>query len=195
MKLTKEKQQYLLLIALGTVIVVVALYFAVMANQFDKIAALDKQIAEAAANVDKARSAINKANTIEEELQQLKATLSEIETNNIPTLGNEYSWFVDTLRKFLIPYQNQIDVPFRSRGVVGEVGMFPTFPYKSATFSIRGVGSYHQIGRFLADLENKFQYFRIQKIILSPALSDSPEQQQKLEFDTDIVTLLRTNVP
>ncbi|MGB9602716.1 MAG: hypothetical protein ACPMAG_07995, partial [Limisphaerales bacterium] len=117
------------------------------------------------------------------------------ETNNIPTLGNEYSWFVDTLRKFLIPYQNQIDVPFRSRGVVGEVGMFPTFPYKSATFSIRGVGSYHQIGRFLADLENKFQYFRIQKIILSPALSDSPEQQQKLEFDTDIVTLLRTNVP
>ncbi|MGC8829181.1 MAG: hypothetical protein ACP5K7_11875 [Verrucomicrobiia bacterium] len=195
MKLTKEKQQYLLLIALGTVIVVVALYFAVMANQFDKIAALDKQIAEAAANVDKARSAINKANAIEEELQQLKATLSEIETNNIPTLGNEYSWFVDTLRKFLIPYQNQIDVPFRSRGVVGEVGMFPTFPYKSATFSIRGVGSYHQIGRFLADLENKFQYFRIQKIILSPALSDSPEQQQKLEFDTDIVTLLRTNVP
>ncbi|MGB9601825.1 MAG: hypothetical protein ACPMAG_03450 [Limisphaerales bacterium] len=61
MKLTKEKQQYLLLIALGTVIVAVALYFAVMANQFDKIAALDKQIAEAAANVDKARSAINKA--------------------------------------------------------------------------------------------------------------------------------------
>jgi len=195
MKLSKEKQQYLLLIALGTVVVVVALYFAVMANQFEKIAALDKQIAEAAANVDKARKSINKANEIQEELDRLKATLADIETNNIPTQGNEYSWFVDTLRKFLIPYQNQIDVPYRSRGAIGEVGMFPVFPYKAATFSIRGTGTYHQFGRFLAELENKFQFFRVQKIILSPALSESPEQLQKLEFETDIVTLLRTNSP
>ncbi|MGC8744577.1 MAG: hypothetical protein ACP5T0_11925 [Verrucomicrobiia bacterium] len=195
MKLSKEKQQYLLLIALGTIVVVVALYFAVMANQFEKIAALDKQIAEAAANVDKARKSINKANEIQEELDRLKATLADIETNNIPTQGNEYSWFVDTLRKFLIPYQNQIDVPYRSRGTIGEVGMFPVFPYKAATFSIRGTGTYHQFGRFLAELENKFQFFRVQKIILSPALSESPEQLQKLEFETDIVTLLRTNSP
>lgn len=66
MKLTKQKQQYLALIALGTIFVVVALYFTVMSNQFGKIAVLDKQISDAAANVDKATKAISKANAIQE---------------------------------------------------------------------------------------------------------------------------------
>lgn len=195
MKLTKEKQKYLALIGLGTIVVVIGLYFAVMTNQFDKIKALDKQIADAAANVDKARNAISKANAIEEELEQLKSILTDIETNNIAPAGNEYTWFVDLFRKFLLPYQNQINVPFRSRGVIGDVGMFPTFPYKAATFSIRGDATYHQFGRFLADLENKFQYFRVQRIVLSPMISGTATEQQRLEFETDIVTLVKTNTP
>ena len=196
MKLTKQKQQYLALIALGTIFVVVAVYFTVMANQFDKIAALDKQIADASANVDKARKAISKANSIQQEVEQLKNVILDIETNNMPPAGDKYSWFVDTLRKFLIPYQNQISIPYRSREVIGDVGMFPSFPYKAATFSVRGNASYHQYGRFLSDLENKFQYFRVQKIILSPAPpAEGGVQSRKLEFDMDIVTLIKTNAP
>lgn len=193
MKLTPEKKQYLALIGLGTAVVIVALYFAVMAGQFEKIAALDKQIAEAAANVDKAKKAISKSNVIQEELEQLNNILSEIETNNMPPQSDMYAWFVDVLRKFLIPYQNQISVPFRSREVIGEVGMFSSFPYKAATFSIRGEGSFHQFGRFLSDLENKYQYFRVQRIILSPAASDVEGAQRKLQFEMDIVTLVKTN--
>ncbi len=196
MKLTKKKQQYLAIIALATVFVVVALYFTVLSNQYDKIAILDKQIADAAANVDKARKAISKASAIQEEVEQLKGIISDIETNNMPPAGDKYSWFVDTLRKFLIPYQNQISIPFRSREVIGDVGMFSSFPYKAATFSVRGNGSYHQYGRFLSDLENKFQYFRVQKIVLSPAPSaEGGTQSRKLEFDMDIVTLIKTNAP
>lgn len=193
MKLTPEKKQYLALIGLGTAVVVVALYFAVMAGQFEKIAALDKQIAEAAANVDKAKKAISKSNVIQEELGQLNNILSEIETNNMAPQGDMYAWFVDVLRKFLIPYQNQISVPFRSREVIGEVGMFSSFPYKAATFSIRGEGSFHQFGRFLSDLENKYQYFRVQRIILSPAAADVEGAQRRLQFEMDIVTLVKTN--
>lgn len=193
MKLTPEKKQYLALIGLGTAVVVVALYFAVMAGQFEKIAALDKQIAEAAANVDKAKKAINKSNVIQEELGQLNNILSEIETNNMAPQGDMYAWFVDVLRKFLIQYQNQISVPFRSREVIGEVGMFSSFPYKAATFSIRGEGSFHQFGRFLSDLENKYQYFRVQRIILSPAAADVEGAQRRLQFEMDIVTLVKTN--
>ncbi len=196
MKLTKKKQQYLALIALGTILVVVALYFAVMSNQYDKIALLDKQIADAAANVDKARNAISKANAIQEQVEQLKGIISDIETNNMPPAGDKYSWFVDTLRKFLIPYQNQINIPYRSREVIGDVGMFPSFPYKAATFSVRGTASYHQYGRFLSDLENKFQYFRVQKIFLTPVpKAEGGAESRKLEFDMDIVALVKTNAP
>lgn len=196
MKLTKQKQQYLALVALGTIFIIVALYFTVMSNQFGKIAVLDKQISDAAANVDKATKAISKANAIQEEVEQLKNVILDIETNNMPPAGDKYSWFVDTLRKFLVPYQNQISIPFRSREVIGDVGMFPSFPYKAATFSVRGNASFHQYGRFLSDLENKFQYFRVQKIILTPAPpSEGGTQPRKLEFDMDIVTLIKTNAP
>jgi hypothetical protein len=196
MKLTKKKQQYLALISLGTIFVVVALYFTVISKQFSKIAALDKQIADAAANVDKARKAISKATAIQEEVEQLKGIISDIETNNMPPAGDKYSWFVDTLRKFLIPYQNQINIPYRIREVIGDVGMFSSFPYKAATFSVRGTASYHQYGRFLSDLENKFQYFRVQRIVLSPApTTEGGVPSRKLEFDMDIVTLVKTNAP
>lgn len=193
MKLTAEKKQYLALVGIVTIGILAALYFAVMSGQFEKIAALDKQIAEAAANVDKAKKAINKSNAILEELQQLTNILNEIETNNMPDQSDMYAWFVDNLRKFLVPYQNQISVPFRSREVIGEVGMFPTFPYKSATFSIRGEGTFHQFGRFLADLENKYQYFRVQRIVLTPIFSETTGSQGKLQFEMDIVTLVKTN--
>jgi hypothetical protein len=195
MNLTPKKKQQLALVILGTAVLIVGLYFAVMAGQFQKISVLDKQIAEAAANVDKAKKAIGKSNMIQEELEQLTNILNEIETNNMPPHGDMYAWFVDVLRKFLVPYQNQINIPFKSREVIGEVGMFSTFPYKSATFSIRGEGSFHQFGRFLADLENKYQYFRVQRIILSPTTSSEAEseEQPKLQFEMDIVTLVKTN--
>ncbi|MCX7872204.1 MAG: hypothetical protein N2487_02845 [Verrucomicrobiae bacterium] len=193
MKLTTEKKQYLALIGLGTAGVIAALYFTIMSSQFERIAALDKQIGEAAANVDKAKKAISRSNVIVEELEQLTNVLSDVETNNMAPPGDMYSWFVDNLRKFLIPYQNQISIPFRSREVIGDVGMFSSFPYKSATFSVRGEGSFHQFGRFLADLENKFQYFRVQRIVLTPVISEAIDTQQKLQFEMDIVTLVKTN--
>lgn len=190
MKLTKGKQQQLALVALVTLIIILGLYFGLISNQLDKISALDKQIAEAGANVEKATRAINKSTAIQEELTSLKNRISEIETNNMPPPTDMYSWFVDTLRKFLVPYQNQINLPFRSREVVGDVGMFATFPYKSATFSVRGDGTFHQLGRFIADLENRFQYFRLQRVVMA-ATGEFPEAPNRLSVELDIVTLVK----
>src|SRR5690606_1846020 len=49
-----------------------------------------------------------------------------------------------------------------------EAGLLPKFPYKAASFGLRVNGQFHDIGRFVANLENAYPYFRVQNVRLAP---------------------------
>ena len=90
---------------------------------------------------------------------------------------------------------NIIDVARPSKG---EVGLLAQFPYEAANFSVRGAAYYHDFGKFLADFENQFPYFRVQNLLLGvsgeSALGAEPSArvgEEKLQFKIDIVTLIR----
>jgi hypothetical protein len=47
-------------------------------------------------------------------------------------------------------------------------GLLTKFPYKAASFGLRVNGEFHDVGRFIANLENAYPYFRVQDIRLAP---------------------------
>lgn len=194
MKISKEKQQHLVLVAIVAVGVILALYFIVIGGQLEQIAKLNKKITEATANVEKGRVALKKEPLILADLNTRTNELVALEST-MATGNDKYFWFISTLNRFKVPYQNQIEIPHVSRESVTEVGMYQSFPYKAAAFQLRGVAHYHSFGRFLADFENKFPFFRVQKLTLAPAGADLSDAPEKLSFEMEIVTLINPNSP
>ena len=69
---------------------------------------------------------------------------------------------------------------------ITEKGVITAFPYKWAKFHITGEGHYHDFGKFIADFENAFPFFRIENLDISvPGLRKDPDM---LSYSFDIVT-------
>ena len=110
-----------------------------------------------------------------------------------------YSWARQLLDKARAGHEvNIIDVTRPSKG---EVGLLAQFPYEAANFSVRGAAYYHDFGKFLADFENQFPYFRVQNLSLTAGSegtagadsSGSRAGEEKLSFKMDIVALVKPN--
>lgn len=189
MKLSKEKQQHLILVAMVGVIVIVGLYFFVISGQQSALTALDKKIAEAQGNLDKARAVLKSEPIVIADLTTKTNELVAQEAT-LATGSDKFFWFITTLNRFKVPYQNQVEIPNISREAPAEPGIMQNFPYKAVAFTLRGVAHFHTFGRFLADFENKFPYFRVQKLALSPAAADMSEAPEKISFEMEIITLI-----
>jgi Tfp pilus assembly protein PilO len=190
--LSKEKRDKLILLCLGTLVAMVGLYYGLITIQQKSLAAtLKKQDAQSSKLKD-AQRLTSQSKQIEENLELVTARLKAIEST-MPS-GDIYSWSILTVNTFKEKYQ--VEIPQFSKEVPSEVGMFAKFPYRAATFSLRGTAFYHDFGRFLADFENTFPYMRIQNIELEPSAANnsaSPADAERLAFKMDVVTLV--NVP
>ena len=68
--------------------------------------------------------------------------------------------------------------------------MLPGFPYRQIKFLIVGTGFYHDIGKFIADLENQFPHIRVLNLSIdSVAVQDSTPE--KLSFRMEVAALLK----
>jgi hypothetical protein len=106
-----------------------------------------------------------------------------------------YSWVIARINRF--KQNHRVEIPQYSREVLCEVGLLPQFPYRAAMFQLRGTAYYHDFGRFVADLENKFPHMRVQNIELQPLSSTGggAVDQELLSFRLEIVALVNPNVP
>jgi Tfp pilus assembly protein PilO len=73
----------------------------------------------------------------------------------------------------------------------GDMTMLPNFPYKQASMTVAGKAHYHDLGRFLADFENRFPHIRILNLGLD--VDGNPQEVEMLAFRMDIVTLVKPN--
>ena len=206
-KLSKEKRDKLILVCIAGVVVTGVLYTFVLGSQKDKLTAIQSQITGAQAKLAKAEGALKAADVIEAQLAGNKKLIDERQEKMAPQ-GNYYYWFlklVDQFRKdekldssFIVDYTMPEFV---------EVGVLPKFPYKAASFGLRVNGQFHDVGRFIANLENAYPYFRVQNIRLTPApRSNTPapaalgsltspleslEPETKIIAELKIVTLIK----
>jgi Tfp pilus assembly protein PilO len=195
-KLPKQKRDQLIVVALVTAVVAALLWFFVVSPQETAVLAVAKEAKELGEKIAKAEATIKNAQTIQEQFTLSTNLLRKIEEPMPP--GDFYSWCVSTVTDFVKPYKD-INIPSFSRDRPGKVGILANFPYKAASFTIKGTARYDDFGKFVADFENHFPYFLVENIELAAAKSvesssasqpgaDDPE---KLNFNMDIVVLVK----
>jgi hypothetical protein len=133
--------------------------------------------------------AVKNAVRIESDLAEAKQTLTQLESDVGPS-GDLYSWVIGTVRTFKAPYK--VEIPqFSQIGPITEMTMLPGFPYKQASMTVAGKAHYHELGRFLADFENRFPHIRILNLGLD--VDATPQESEMLAFRMDVVTLVKPN--
>jgi hypothetical protein len=197
-KLSKDKRDKLVLTCLGILGVLGVLYTFVLGAQKDTLNTLENQISSTGAKLAKAEALVRGAGTIETRLVQSK-TLLEAKQENMAPQGQYYYWFLQLLDLFR--KKEGFETNFildLTQPEFTEVGLLPKFPYKAASFGVRLNGRFQEVGRFIADIENTYPYFRVQNIRLVPQgtlpgslSSQNAETDDKLTVEIRIVTLIK----
>ena len=187
MKLSKEKKQQLILATLCALMVCGGLWYGLIGYQDRRLAEIMSKVDEAGQKELKASRLIGNRSRIEADLESKRQKLTAIESTFAE--GDLYSWFILRLKEFQLSYR--VDTPQISREVVGDVNLLPDFPYRQATYSVRGTAFFHDLGRFVADFENRFPYSRILNLQMDADVSALTPEEEKVTFKCDISTLLK----
>jgi hypothetical protein len=189
-KLPKEKLNHLVLVTLATLIGVVGLYFGLIRRQNENLTQLAQQKAAATKKLQEVQDAIHRADPIKAGLDEARNTLTAAESD--VASGDLYAWVINWLRGFKAPYK--VEIPqFSQLGPLTDVNLLPNFPYKQTTLTVAGTAHFHDLGRFLADLENQFPHVRLVNLSLDANAPSSTGEPETLAFKIDIVTLAKPN--
>ena len=189
-KLPKEKLNRLILVILATLIAIAGLYFGLIRRQNENLVRLAQQKAAAAKKLQLIREAIHRADQIKAQLDEAKTTLTAAESDIAS--GDLYAWVIDWLRQYKAPYK--VEIPqFSQLGAPADVNLLPRFPYKQTTLTVAGTAHYHDLGRFLSDLENQFPHVRLLNLSLDVNAISPSAETETLTFKLDIVTLAKPN--
>jgi hypothetical protein len=194
-KISKEKRDKIILVGIGTLAAVAGIWFAIISTQLASHAEAKKRLTDAEQKLSRGRVALKSADATAQQLKDFAAALSKCE-KAMAVPNDMYSWFFQTMNAFRAGYQ--VDIPQFSRETPAEVGLFPTFPYRAAVFTVRGTAFYHDFGRFLADFENAYPYIRVQGVELEPNFDSAnagTAVAEKLTFKMDLLTLVRPTAP
>ena len=173
-KLSKEKRDKLILICVTIVGVLGFLYTFVLGAQKDKLATLETQITGAKSKLSKAETMVRNAETIEGNLAETKKVVEARQEFMAPQ-GQYYYWFLKLIDQFR--KDEKLDTEFImdiTQPEFVDAGLMPKFPYKAASFGLRLNGHFHEVGKFVADLENNFPYFRVQNVRIAKAGAELP---------------------
>jgi Tfp pilus assembly protein PilO len=183
-RLSPAKRNQLIIVLLVTAALIGAVYFFLISPQNKENSQLIKQTSDRQADLDKYKRIISQAQATSNQLAALSLQLSNTE-QDIAT-GDTYAWIYDTIRQFKTNYH--VDIPTISQPVMGDVDLIPDFPYKQVKFSLVGTAYYHDLGKFIADLENNFPHVRLENLAI-----DSNGDSELLSFRVDVVALVKPN--
>ena len=190
--LPKEKRDRLIVLGIGTLVIVVGLYYGLITMQQKALLSTAKAKADLMGKLGEGQRLLGSSVAIQKGLESATAKRKAIEAT-LPS-GDMFSWIISTVNAFKEKYD--VDIPQFSREVPSVIGISANFPYKAATFILRGTAHFHELGRFISDFENAFPYMRIQNIEIepNPANSDvTPADSEKLQFKIEVVTPV--NIP
>jgi Tfp pilus assembly protein PilO len=188
-RLPKEKRDKFILTVLGTAILLAGLYFGVISPQLANLRALKDQKAKEQKNATDVDTSIRNAKTISTQLSQRSSELKSNEQDMAS--GDAYAWMVNALRQFQQGYS--VEISQVSQPSYPDTSLFPHYPYKQIQITIGGTAYYHDLGKFVADFENRFQHMRIQDVTIEPSQAPSSGDRDKLNFRMEIVALVNSS--
>ena len=187
-KLPREKRQQLIAVVLGTLVALIGLYLGLIQYQERNLQSLAKKRVASEKKCQQVLDVIKHASQIENDLANARKALAEGETDIAS--GDLYAWVVNWLRQFKAGYKVQIP-QFSQLGSPLDVNLLPDFPYKQTTLTVAGTAHFHDLGRFLADLENQFPHVRLVNLSLDVNAASASVEPETLSFKVDIVTLAK----
>lgn len=189
-KLSKAQRDQLIAVAIGAVGVMAALWYFVILAQGRELAATRASSVKMSTKLKDASAEVSRLDKVSLELTNSLEKLKLREATFAPE-HEPYSWMVGVMGHFYLPpndlhrYKTISNIDFKPPEI-SDKGVIGGFPYKWAKFHISGQGRYHDLGRFIADFENAFPYFRIQDLDIGlPGIRQDPDM---LAFNFDIVT-------
>jgi hypothetical protein len=189
-KLPKEKRNRLILVVLATLIAIAGLYFGLIRHQNENLVRLAREKAAAAKKLQVVRDAIRRTDQIKTELDEARTALTGAETDIAS--GDLYAWVVNWLRQYKASYK--VEIPqFSQLSTPVDVNLLPNFPYKQTMLSVAGTAHFHDLGRFLADLENQFPHVRLLNLTIDANAASQSVEPETLSFKMDVVTLAKLN--
>jgi hypothetical protein len=178
----RQKRNQLFMALAVTLILIAGIAFGIIRPQYLKLADIKKKTIDTQAHLATYKQIIAKSTGASSELAITTTNLAN-EEQDMAT-GDIYAWTIDLVRHFKANYR--VDVPEIGQPNVSEMDLLPGFPYKQLQFTLRGTGYYHDVGRFIADFENKHPHMRIVNLDLDLIGADT----EKLSFRMDIIALV-----
>jgi len=185
-KLPITKRNQLIAVMLGAVGLIALVYIVLIQPENEQISQLNSKINSEDARLQQMKAEIKQMNDVSNALAAAELQLNLAAADVVS--GDVYAWTFDTLRRFRSSYH--VDIPSLSQPTASDVDLIPNFPYRQVKFSINGTALYQDLGKFVADFENKFPHIRLNNLTIEPtnATGGTPE---RLDFRVDIIALTR----
>jgi len=181
-KLPPAKQKQLIGVLIATAGLICAVYFLLINPQNTKNGNLAIQIHQEQDRLKKYQDIIKEKQKTTDLVTALTDQLQLAEQD--VASGDIYAWTYDTIRRFKAGYP-KLDMPTPGQPAQSDCDLIAGFPYKQIRFSLTGTSYYHDLGKFVADFENKFPHFRVLNLTAGVG--------EKLSFHIDIVALVKPN--
>ena len=187
MKLPKEKRNQFIFTLICIVGVLVLMWYYLISPRQEAFSRVAAARHVAATKLEGIQNTIKHADAITNELVNVMQTLSRAESDMAS--GDVYSWTYNTIRTFKTAYR--VDIPEIGHPDGGDTDLLSDFPFKQVKFTINGTAYYHDLGKFIADLENKFPHMRVVNLTIQPVQTSGGGNDEKLSFKMDVIALVK----
>jgi len=186
MKLSAEKRNQLISIAIGSLVVLAVIWFLFISPRYAALHKSRKEMTDKQHQLQVMADTVKKSGDTSNQLHDALATLAHGEAD--VASGDPNAWAFNLIRHFKENYK--VDISINGQASVSDVDLLPNFPYKQLRISVSGTAYYHDLGNFIANFENTFPHIRLVNLTLEPASTD-----EKLSFRMDIIALIKSNEP
>jgi Tfp pilus assembly protein PilO len=187
-RLPPAKRNQLIMVVAATIIAVSLVFFLMISPQKEKNEILGVKIRTEKDKLQTIKNALKKTEDIASSLTEISLQLNHAEDD--VASGDVYAWTYDALRRFKAAYH--VDIPNIAQPSVTDVDLLPGFPYRQVKVTLAGTAFYHDLGKFIADLENTFPHMRVVNLSIEPA-SMTGVNSERLSFRVDVIALVKPN--
>jgi hypothetical protein len=185
-RLPPAKRNQLIMVIVATIGLISLVYFMLIRPQNEHNYQLGSDIKAKQIQLQQFKAAIKQMEATSSALKDLTDQLNVAEKD--VASGDLYQWTYDTIRAFKATYR--VDIPAIGQPAQSDCDLFGNFPYKQMRFTLTGVAYYHDLGKFIADFENKFPHCRVVNLS-ADAPGSMSANGERLNFRMDIITLVK----
>ncbi|MEO6035398.1 MAG: hypothetical protein ABIQ35_09100 [Verrucomicrobiota bacterium] len=186
MNLSPEKKANLIKLGAFTVAGVLALWLLAIRPERARVDEKIKIQEDLSQKIVVKSKTIQTAEKISSDLQESTTRLQAVEDQMVS--GDPYRWIIKTLSEFEVPHKME----FSKYDPPHPVDIMPPkrVPYKALSFSVTGTATYHDLGKFLSDLENSYPHISVHRLDLEP-VPGLESSDEKLSFLVELYALVK----